>query len=1309
MDLKEKVRLIREYQEKEGISNEELRFDLIELGVCEKGNNDILLSASSKDTEYIDLLCDLVPEMSKMRGGFKETRGEGYVELEKGIEKWLKSKGIESRGEREEEKEVGSNPPSSTEYIRELQKKGYDIVSDERRVGIANKVFTACLALFKKTYVPTDMSDLGYKDAVLYNQSELLESLGINAKKADIWEKRVFTKHEDLAFRLFVRESQSAYQFILKLPLGVANFELEGKGGQAVQSIAGLPMLFGGKCAYLNTPKVSNIKSSLGIDCDYDYIDFTIVKDFKAFKDEDWFLRDYIRQARGTDITKFKGLAETDGLPLGKKLTVGVYPGGLSSREFICTSDVSASIMCGGAGSGKTAMNDSILVQSLAYEGDGGDGATVLIDFKEEWVGAWWSKFKERGIPFYGFDGELIKDDLQMEQKNKKGEVSVVEIPFDVPMFLAGAIYLEGIYSFIQQILKNSGACENILDFNKRGVGYKSLKKLPRTTIILDEINSMYDYVSKNQMHKQIFKTGLIRAKLTRTSGYLWFLGGQDVSDTIIPKAEKGSYRYRITGSLAKDRYEYYGIKVNPAINAYAKKHGTADKPDPIMCQGMFYAGVIGQSDVAKCMYLPSSERGEALDDLKIDFEGMKQLHELTKLALEEGVFDRANACVGSKNNIVYAALKKLGVITDKEFRYYTERLFGVSEEEEGNMEEFHRVGIEASQGKVESRVIERENQGESRVESKVIDQGRVGVEEGINPYKLKSQEEGYLESLYEKPSVVENVREVDFVRGVGESIGVEGNVALDLNKLEEDIETKAKDIIKQEKEDLEQKQRIEANRLKRMQEEERTRLKEEQKLIILDARRRGLGKEEELRLLRETTEQIKAREREQESEKERLRLEQESEMLELQREHNRLLKELRESQEMLEAQVRGSQFLDRRCMQELGSVRGEVGGLRGYVEGVTGNIDRAMTEGFRGVNQNINGLTEGIEGLREELRGLREGINPNKGMYENQAEQRVYVPKEVTPQQGKYGQSYINQQQGLYENQAEQRDVNEGLWYRNEGVSGIREDLRGMYEQEYTSANYYEGKVYSESLGFKGGYNPFDRRNKDTVLGAIDTFQYMSKLVETSISEAFHGLDRVRTLHVSDSGIFINDIAFRPTIPREVIGSMPLDIRGEVARGNITEFLNFGIIYKMPNLNTIVIDDIRLAETRVRQELGIKRKETWSKLYKKKRGLLHLEIGGSRITTPEEARRYAESGGGAGYSLQERLREVYSIDSDMIDRVKSPIKKAMRSKPVTIVTGAMGATLGTKAVLGVASMMGAWGVMFAGLTGYGAYKSMKK
>lgn len=555
-------------------------------------------------------------------------------------------------------------------YIKELLMQDFELIDDGKtflgRVNFKAKIVEWLRVFFKAQPMG------GYPNRTLYNMSDLLKDNEINPRSADIWSPSIYTICEDLQVRLFVREDDISYTVLIKLPINADTFQFNNSSLEG--NMLMLPELFStreSRSTIMSKPRVCALKGTRNVSCTYLAIEVILCKDLLGFKQADWLLRDYIKACKG-EKNKF---SQFRNLSLGTKVVIGAMPGQLKAETFNCSGkNETSGIIGGGAGSGKTAMFDNLLVQMLALQGKFGDGAVVLLDAKQEWIPAWKSVFDKFNIPFYGFDGSLVTSECKWVNI-VRGKKEVENIPFSITKAVAGVIFLRTLYEFIQYIQKEGCNASDISSYNSANVNFKGIEKIPRTAILCDEINTFYNNTVNIPELKNTFLIMTEAAMLTRTSGYMWLLGGQNPSKTIINSRAIGSLKYNIFGTMDDDTYNYFGVNQNEEVKKFEERNSTSDNKHPIMSQGMFYAGPKGACDLVKCLYLPENERELAIQDLGGVLPGMVQFDKIVRLALEMKFFDKYTFGLNKVNNVIYAVLHDLGVITKEEFDRHSDRV----------------------------------------------------------------------------------------------------------------------------------------------------------------------------------------------------------------------------------------------------------------------------------------------------------------------------------------------------------------------------------------------------------------------------------------------------------------------------------------------------------------------------------------------------------------------------------------------------------------------------------------------------------
>ncbi len=248
--------------------------------------------------------------------------------------------------------------------------------------------------------------------------------------------------------------------------------------------------------------------------------------------------------------------------------------------------------------------------------------------------------------------------------------------------------------------------------------------------------------------------------------------------------------------------------------------------------------------------------------------------------------------------------------------------------------------------------------------------------------------------------------------------------------------------------------------------------------------------------------------------------------------------------------------------------------------------------------------------------------------------------------------------------------------------------------------------KAYTAPLKFVS--NPFTTIGvSNNPIASITALRVTSGVLLDDISRAFGGLDRVSSIGISNSGLMvINDVMYKPTFDEQVVASMPVDIQDAVSEGYVAELFNFKDLVRFRNLSTLGVDNARLAESRMRRELGIHPRRPWSVLFTRLRSLQEFHIAGTVITNVESAAVY-DKGGRGGYTLTERLREKLRVPVSVL--TSSRMDWVWQSRPVRVLTGALGFTVGLQVVSLAVSLLGPWGLVFGAFAAVGAARELKK
>ena len=127
---------------------------------------------------------------------------------------------------------------------------------------------------------------------------------------------------------------------------------------------------------------------------------------------------------------------------------------------------------------------------------------------------------------------------------------------------------------------------------------------------------------------------------------------------------------------------------------------------------------------------------------------------------------------------------------------------------------------------------------------------------------------------------------------------------------------------------------------------------------------------------------------------------------------------------------------------------------------------------------------------------------------------------------------------------------------------------------------------------------------------------------------------------------------------------------------------------------------DETLAQGRARKEMGIGFRKRWSVLFKKFKRLQLIQVGQIKYFR-ENPDTNEEQGFLDRFKNNPATTYSSGIGSGFMDKVWD-------SRPVRVLTGAMGWTVGVQATWLLASIMGPWGLLFGAFAMAGAMKEIK-
>lgn len=283
-------------------------------------------------------------------------------------------------------------------------------------------------------------------------------------------------------------------------------------------------------------------------------------------------------------------------------------------------------------------------------------------------------------------------------------------------------------------------------------------------------------------------------------------------------------------------------------------------------------------------------------------------------------------------------------------------------------------------------------------------------------------------------------------------------------------------------------------------------------------------------------------------------------------------------------------------------------------------------------------------------------------------------TPSSTTPQpqrqQGSSTQPITSQPQNNTQQQARQNDRN-----------------------TVSDRNYYRGRIEVND-------NPFTKYTNNTNIDTMLTVKDMTKILMDDIRKNVCPDEMITSFMIADGTLFINEIIYEPSFDNAFMNSLPQSLRIKVENGQMAEFFDLRRIYHYKNLEKFGLMDETLAQGRARKEMGIGFRKRWSVLFKKFKRLQLIQVGQIKYFR-ENPDTNEEQGFLDRFKNNPATTYSSGIGSGFMDKVWD-------SRPVRVLTGAMGWTVGVQATWFLASIMGPWGLLFGAFAMAGAMKEIK-
>ena len=236
---------------------------------------------------------------------------------------------------------------------------------------------------------------------------------------------------------------------------------------------------------------------------------------------------------------------------------------------------------------------------------------------------------------------------------------------------------------------------------------------------------------------------------------------------------------------------------------------------------------------------------------------------------------------------------------------------------------------------------------------------------------------------------------------------------------------------------------------------------------------------------------------------------------------------------------------------------------------------------------------------------------------------------------------------------------------------------------------------------------------------GDYNSVRHYSEILCECIRELTGDWSRVSKIEIQQEGyILVNGVLLAPTITERQAEALPLDIRSKIQHGMWADMFYFADLYKFKNLILLRVDDIDLAYTKLRTEIGKPDFNGVKKKLARKTSLETLIIAGTVIdTTPESM--YQQKTNETSHNFTTACKNgfgkfgkgVGTALSNVCGRVHA--SKVWQSPVGRFVKGAAavaGVGVGLSIMGGVLGLLGVWGTINLALAGAGGiYNAVRK
>lgn len=238
---------------------------------------------------------------------------------------------------------------------------------------------------------------------------------------------------------------------------------------------------------------------------------------------------------------------------------------------------------------------------------------------------------------------------------------------------------------------------------------------------------------------------------------------------------------------------------------------------------------------------------------------------------------------------------------------------------------------------------------------------------------------------------------------------------------------------------------------------------------------------------------------------------------------------------------------------------------------------------------------------------------------------------------------------------------------------------------------------------------------NLDSI-GNVKASNQLTQQVIKDIKQQFGGINNIEEITITASGcLVINGYSYLPSFSEKFVSSLGQAIQNDVLNGQLNRIVNLGQVINsiVSNVFSLSIESPKIAySTLFKNELGVSR--NYGVLFKKYSNLQTIylpdeELNRNNPNSKEKMGLGSKLANLFGFGVGDKKSSAYTPNPAPTYNGNTLIDKMFESKPVRIMTGAFGWTMGVKAVVLAATIFGPWGLLFGGLAMAGAYNELKE